>query len=85
MSACDRSAHQSFRTRAKRYGQGEFRWQDVDAVATSVDRSLQQRPVELEQTLHRVERLARDAKLIELGGGTIEMQILTIARELLRS
>jgi alkylation response protein AidB-like acyl-CoA dehydrogenase len=32
-----------------------------------------------------VERLARDAKLIELGGGTTEMQILTIARELLRS
>lgn len=32
-----------------------------------------------------VERLARDAKLIELGGGTTEMQILTIARELLRT
>jgi hypothetical protein len=32
-----------------------------------------------------VERLARDAKLIELGGGTTEMQIITIARELLRS
>lgn len=31
-----------------------------------------------------VERLARDAKLIELGGGTTEMQILTIARELFR-
>jgi hypothetical protein len=31
-----------------------------------------------------VERLARDAKLIELGGGTTEMQILTIAREVLR-
>ena len=31
-----------------------------------------------------VERMARDAKLIELGGGTTEMQILTIARELLR-
>ncbi len=30
-----------------------------------------------------VERLARDAKLIELGGGTTEMQILTIARDLL--
>jgi alkylation response protein AidB-like acyl-CoA dehydrogenase len=30
-----------------------------------------------------VERLARDAKLIELGGGTTEMQILTIARALL--
>ncbi len=32
-----------------------------------------------------VERLARDAKLIELGGGTTEMQILTIAHELLRT
>ena len=32
-----------------------------------------------------VERLARDAKLIELGGGTTEIQILTIARELLAS
>jgi hypothetical protein len=32
-----------------------------------------------------VERLARDAKLIELGGGTTEMQILTIARHLLRA
>jgi alkylation response protein AidB-like acyl-CoA dehydrogenase len=32
-----------------------------------------------------VERLARDAKLIELGGGTTEMQILTLARELLAS
>ncbi len=32
-----------------------------------------------------VERLARDAKLIELGGGTTEMQILTLARELLSS
>jgi hypothetical protein len=31
-----------------------------------------------------VERLARDAKLIELGGGTTEMQILTIARGILR-
>jgi alkylation response protein AidB-like acyl-CoA dehydrogenase len=31
-----------------------------------------------------VERLARDAKLIELGGGTTEMQILTIAREILQ-
>jgi len=30
-----------------------------------------------------VERLARDAKLIELGGGTTEMQILTMARALL--
>jgi alkylation response protein AidB-like acyl-CoA dehydrogenase len=33
---------------------------------------------------YAVERLARDAKLIELGGGTTEMQILTIAREILR-
>ncbi|MBI4516006.1 MAG: acyl-CoA dehydrogenase family protein [Deltaproteobacteria bacterium] len=32
-----------------------------------------------------VERLARDAKLIELGGGTTEMQILTIARAILSS
>ena len=32
-----------------------------------------------------VERLARDAKLIELGGGTTERQILTIAREILRA
>ena len=31
-----------------------------------------------------VERLARDAKLVELGGGTTEIQILTIARELLK-
>jgi alkylation response protein AidB-like acyl-CoA dehydrogenase len=31
-----------------------------------------------------VERLARDAKLIELGGGTTEIQILTIARSLLK-
>jgi hypothetical protein len=31
-----------------------------------------------------VERLARDAKLIELGGGTTEMQILTIARAILQ-
>ena len=30
-----------------------------------------------------VERLARDAKLLELGGGTTEMQILTIARHIL--
>ncbi len=30
-----------------------------------------------------VERLARDAKLLELGGGTTEIQILTIARHLL--
>lgn len=33
---------------------------------------------------YTVERLARDAKLIELGGGTTEMQILTIAREILQ-
>ncbi len=32
-----------------------------------------------------VERLARDAKLIELGGGTTEIQILTIAREILHA
>lgn len=31
-----------------------------------------------------VERLARDAKLLEIGGGTTEIQILTIARHLLR-
>ena len=31
-----------------------------------------------------VERLARDAKLLELGGGTTEIQILTIARNILR-
>jgi len=30
-----------------------------------------------------VERLARDAKLVEIGGGTTEMQILTIAKHLL--
>lgn len=30
-----------------------------------------------------VERLARDAKLVEIGGGTTEIQILTIARHLL--
>jgi alkylation response protein AidB-like acyl-CoA dehydrogenase len=30
-----------------------------------------------------VERLARDATLVELGGGTTEIQILTIARDLL--
>jgi alkylation response protein AidB-like acyl-CoA dehydrogenase len=30
-----------------------------------------------------VERLARDAKLVEIGGGTTEMQILTIARHIL--
>jgi len=32
---------------------------------------------------YEVERLARDAKLLELGGGTTEIQILTIARHLL--
>ena len=32
---------------------------------------------------YTVERLARDAKLLELGGGTTEIQILTIARHLL--
>jgi alkylation response protein AidB-like acyl-CoA dehydrogenase len=32
---------------------------------------------------HIIERLARDAKLLELGGGTTEMQILTIARHIL--
>lgn len=31
-----------------------------------------------------VERLARDAKLVEIGGGTTEMQILTIARHILQ-
>ena len=31
-----------------------------------------------------VERLARDAKLLQIGGGTDEIQILTIAREILR-
>ena len=30
-----------------------------------------------------VERLARDAKLMELGGGTTEIQELTIARQLI--
>jgi alkylation response protein AidB-like acyl-CoA dehydrogenase len=30
-----------------------------------------------------VERLARDAKLVEIGGGTTEIQVLTIARQLL--
>jgi hypothetical protein len=30
-----------------------------------------------------VERLARDAKLVEIGGGTTEMQVLTIAHHLL--
>jgi len=31
---------------------------------------------------YEVERLARDAKLMELGGGTTEIQELTIARQL---
>ncbi|HMI94070.1 MAG TPA: acyl-CoA dehydrogenase family protein [Polyangiales bacterium] len=31
-----------------------------------------------------VERLARDAKLVEIGGGTTEIQILTIARHVLQ-
>jgi alkylation response protein AidB-like acyl-CoA dehydrogenase len=31
---------------------------------------------------YEVERLARDAKLMELGGGTTEIQELTIARHL---
>jgi alkylation response protein AidB-like acyl-CoA dehydrogenase len=32
-----------------------------------------------------VERLARDAKLVEIGGGTTEIQLLTIARHVLAS
>jgi hypothetical protein len=32
---------------------------------------------------YAVERLARDAKLVEIGGGTTEIQILTIARHIL--
>lgn len=32
-----------------------------------------------------VERLARDAKLVEIGGGTTEIQLLTIARHVLTS
>jgi len=32
---------------------------------------------------YEVERLARDAKLMELGGGTTEIQELTIARHLI--
>jgi alkylation response protein AidB-like acyl-CoA dehydrogenase len=32
---------------------------------------------------YRVEMLARDAKLLEIGGGTSDIQLLTIARELL--
>ena len=31
-----------------------------------------------------VERLARDAKLLQIGGGTDEIQIITIAKSLLR-
>jgi alkylation response protein AidB-like acyl-CoA dehydrogenase len=31
-----------------------------------------------------VERMARDAKLVEIGGGTTEIQILTIARHILQ-
>lgn len=31
-----------------------------------------------------VERLARDAKLVEIGGGTTEVQILTVAKHILR-
>lgn len=34
---------------------------------------------------YRVEMLARDAKLFEIGGGTNEIQLLTIAREMLKS
>jgi hypothetical protein len=34
---------------------------------------------------YRVEMLARDAKLLQIGGGTDEIQILHIARDLLRS
>jgi len=33
---------------------------------------------------YRVEGLARDAKLLEIGGGTSDIQLLTVARELLR-
>jgi alkylation response protein AidB-like acyl-CoA dehydrogenase len=31
-----------------------------------------------------VERIARDAKLVEIGGGTTEIQMLTIARHILQ-
>ena len=34
---------------------------------------------------YKVEMLARDAKLLQIGGGTDEIQILHVARELLRS
>jgi len=33
---------------------------------------------------YRVEGLARDAKLLEIGGGTSDIQLLAVARELLR-
>jgi alkylation response protein AidB-like acyl-CoA dehydrogenase len=33
---------------------------------------------------YRVEGLARDAKLLEIGGGTSDIQLLTVARELLK-
>ena len=33
---------------------------------------------------YRVEMLARDAKLLQIGGGTDEIQIVTIARHLLK-
>ena len=35
-------------------------------------------------TDYRVEGLARDAKLLEIGGGTSDIQLLAVARELLR-
>jgi alkylation response protein AidB-like acyl-CoA dehydrogenase len=34
---------------------------------------------------YRVEGLARDAKLLEIGGGTSDIQLLAVARELLKS
>ena len=34
---------------------------------------------------YRVEGLARDAKLLEIGGGTSDIQLLAVARELLRA
>jgi alkylation response protein AidB-like acyl-CoA dehydrogenase len=33
---------------------------------------------------YRVEGLARDAKLLEIGGGTSDIQLLAVARELLK-
>ena len=33
---------------------------------------------------YRVEGLARDAKLLEIGGGTSDIQLLAVARDLLR-